>query len=682
MSRRNLFVCLVVLVALVNVVNLLPLLDSPYLGDDAWCESTLKGLVELSGIPLPKLCWNVVVDYVRDGRWYPAVVYYYPVFYYLDRYLYKLATLLFILTNISVFGYFVYLTTSSKSAGLISALLPPLFFQLRFYHDPLLSYYFLMQVEFLLIVVSLIFFTWHLRSGRKALLVGSVATYALSMLVYQAFYGFWVMYGLIAYFHFGSSSFRKIAKVVLPFLLLFVLNTCLILVIRAAFVVHYEGIHLNLVLADWVLTFLKQLVAAVPLSYYAMTNAFSGTLEYARLYFANDLFVFFCLWTMAWGLTSLFCSDARGSNTSVTLKPLILLGLGFWILPAPIVTLSAKYQRELTWGLGYLPVYVSGFGLMMLATFLIMQVYVGLTSLGNRLRFGLLAGIGAVACLVCVINYNNNRIVLRAYNYGEHFHRALIEQALAGGLMQSVPDGSHLICDFPIRSWDSPAFFKMHAGLALEVTKPLGFPPDEQLGVIRAEKAFAAYQVPGSPHTYRFCSSRSGKCTLLNYKADFEGFEGPVLAAEEMPVRDRKGRQAFFLKYEAGSEGLGYAVLGRVVSLKADNANIAALASDRIYIYVGIPRGYPYRSICVAGTWADREFFRPAKSFQLTEKDMDLIQSDTYGKLFKLPRVKMAREVDPRSIVVTMTAIELRLPPRAPHYHLLTRSGYHEGKSN
>ncbi len=411
MSRRNLFLCLVVLVALVNIVNLLPLLDSPYLGDDAWCESTLKGLVELSGITLPKLCWNVVVDYVRDGRWYPAIVYYYPVFYYLDRYLYKLATLLFILSNIFVFGYFVSLTTSSKSAGLISALLPPLFFQLRFYHDPLLSYYFLMQVEFLLLVGSLIFFTWHLRSGRKAYLVGSVATYALSLLVYEAFYGFLVMYGVIAYFHFGRSNFRKIAKVVLPFLVVFCLNACLILVIRSVFVVHYEGIHLNLVFSDWILAFMKQLVAAVPLSYYTLTNAFSDTLEYARVYFANDLFVIFCLWAIAWGFTSLFCADARGSDTSITLRPLILLGLGFWVLPAPIVTLSAKYQKELTWGLGYLPVYVSGFGLMMLATFLIMQVYVGLTSLGNRWRFGILAGIGAIACLVCVINYNNNRIV-------------------------------------------------------------------------------------------------------------------------------------------------------------------------------------------------------------------------------------------------------------------------------
>jgi hypothetical protein len=681
MSRRNLFVCLVVVVALVNVVNLLPLLDSPYLGDDAWCESTLKGVVELSGITLPKLCWNVVVDYVRDGRWYPAVIYYYPVFYYLDRYLYKLATLLFVLSNIFVFGYFVYLTTSSKSAGLISALLPPLFFQLRFYHDPLLSYYFLMQVEFLLIVVSLIFFTWHLRNGRNSCLVGSLAAYALSMLVYEAFYGFWVMYGVIAYFHFGRGNFRKIATAVLPFVALFVLNTGLILVLRAASVVHYEGIHLNLAFGEWFVTFLKQLVAAVPLSYYALTNAFSGTLEYARVYFANDLFVIFCLWSLAWGLTSLFCADA-GKNNAPTLRPLLIMGLGFWVLPAPIVTLSAKYQKELTWGLGYLPVYVSGFGLMMLATFLIMQAYTGLTGLGNRARFGILAGIGGIACLVCLINYNNNRIVLRAYNYGEHYHRALIEHALAGGLMQAVPDGSHLICDFPIRSWDSPAFFKMHAGLALEVTKPLGFPPDEHLGVTRAEKAFTAYQVPGSPHTYRFCSSRSGKCTLLNYKADFEGFEGPVLAAEEMPAGDQKSRQAFFLKYEARSQGLGYAVLGRVVSLKADNTNIAALASDRIYIYAGIPLGYPYRSICVAGTWADRDFFRPSKSFQLTEKDLELVQSDAHGKLFKLPRARIPREVDPRSIVVTVTAIDLRLPPAAPHYHLVTRRDHHHGDAH
>jgi hypothetical protein len=677
MSRRNLFVCLVFLVALVNVVNLLPLLESPYLGDDAWCESTLKGLVELSGITLPKLCWNVVMDYVRDGRWYPAVVYYYPVFYYLDLYLYKLATLLFIMSNILVFGYFVYLSTSSKSAGLIAAMLPPLFFQLRYYHDPVLSYYFLMQVEFLLIVVSLIFFWWHLRNDRGLHLVASLATYALSMLVYEAFYAFWLMHALIAYFHFGRPNYRRIVRAVLPFLLLFVLNSGLTVLLRAVFVIHYEGIHLNFALKDWVLTFVKQLVAAAPLSYYLLTHVFSDTLEYARMYFASDLFLVCAIWSITWLFTSLFCSDARVPASSANLRPLIWLGLGFWILPAPIVTLSAKYQREITWGLGYLPVYVSAFGLMMLTTFLIMQVYGSLSRFGNRVRFGILSAIGVITCLVCMINYNNNRIVIQAYNFGEHYHRALIEQALTSGLMQSVPEGSHLICDFPIRSWDGPAFYRMHAGLALQVTKPRGFPPDEQLGVTRAEKAFAAYQVPGAPNTYKFSSARNGKCTLLNYKAEFEGLEGPVLAAREIPGRERTNRQAFLLKYEARAQGLGYAVLGRVVSLKGDNNTIAAVSSDRIYIYVGIPLGYPYWGICVAGTSADRDFFRPSRSFQLTEKDLELIQSDARGKLFKLRRAKMPREVDPRSIVVTMTAADLHLPQATPPYHVVSRRGYH-----
>ncbi len=157
--------------------------------------------------------------------------------------------------------------------------------------------------------------------------------------------------------------------------------------------------------------------------------------------------------------------------------------------------------------------------------------------------------------------------------------------------------------------------------------------------------------------------------------------EGPILATRKLPERDEKSRLVFFLKYEARSPGLGYAVLGRLVSLKADNAEISALASDRVYIYVGIPLGYPYRGICVAGTWADRDFFRSSKSFQFTEKDLELIQSDAQGKLFKLPRERMAREVDPRSIVVTMTASALHLPPRLPHYHLLTRRGHRYGEA-
>jgi hypothetical protein len=229
------------------------------------------------------------------------------------------------------------------------------------------------------------------------------------------------------------------------------------------------------------------------------------------------------------------------------------------------------------------------------------------------------------------------------------------------------------MCGGTIRSWDSPAFFKMHSGLSLQVTKPAGFSPDKHLGVTRPEEAFYAYRVPGSPHTYRFSCQRAGKCQALNYKAEFEGFEGPVLAAVESPRSNEKSRQAFFLKYEAHGQGLGYAVLGRLISLKASNSNIVALACDRLYIYVGIPLGYPYHSICVAGMWADRDFIRPSRSFQITEKDMKLVQSDRFGRLYKLPRAKLARDVDPRSIVVSMTSGDLRLPPMAPSYRLAIR---------
>jgi hypothetical protein len=174
LSRKRLRSYLIVLSILVNLVNLLPVIQSPFLGDDAWRESCISGVASLTNTNLGEITWSVTKDFIRDGRWYPLVVYYYAAFYYLDRVYYKTVEVGLILVNIILLGYLVQLITDRKSFFLITLLVAPLFFQFRFYHDPILYYYYLMQLEFLLLVSSLIFFLWFLRNFVRLNLILSV----------------------------------------------------------------------------------------------------------------------------------------------------------------------------------------------------------------------------------------------------------------------------------------------------------------------------------------------------------------------------------------------------------------------------------------------------------------------------------------------------------------------------
>ncbi|MGC8602559.1 MAG: hypothetical protein ACP5VS_02585 [Desulfomonilaceae bacterium] len=646
------------LAILVNLIILLPIAHSPYLGDDSWCESTLPGLLLLSNMSLSDLCWNTLKDYINSGRWYPLIIYYYPVFYFLNECLYKSAEILFVLVNIALFAYFVRLVTSSTSLGLMAFALPPLFVQFRCYHDPIMSYYFLMQIEFLLILMSLIFLTFYLRRSKMFFLTLSLAAWICCLLVYEAFYAFWIMHAAVAYLHFGRGSLRKIVKTTLPFFVLAVLNMLITLFIRFEFVPRYEGINLNFSIQAWFWAFLKQAFAAFPLSYFFSTGSFSHWTEVAGAYFATDLIVASVAWAIFWCFASDNFWTVYNPRRKESWKALVLLGLGFWLFPALLVTLSAKYQQQLKWGLGYLPVYVSSFGLMMLTLAFISTIYEAIRKSSVGVRNTILVVLTILGVAISGINYNSNRMVIQKYNFAEHYHRKLIESALHGNLMRFVPEGSYVICGAPVRSWDTPAFFRMHSGLTLQVAQLSGFCPDIELGTLSIKNAFSSYLEKGCSDRYDFTKFNKADKHFSGYKVAFVGVEGPILKRVVTSDLESLGKRVFYLKYEAKFQNEGYAVLARATRLQANNEEIAGVVADKLWIYVAVPVGYPYSAICLRGTWIDHRTLIPSGTFQFTDKELIEISSDPHGKLFELPLSLGGKCVDPKSITADLTVTD------------------------
>ncbi len=658
MPGKKLFWYIAALVGFVNLISLLPLIHSPYLGDDSWCESTLPGLLLLSKMSLPDLCWNTVKDYVHSGRWYPLIIYYYPVFCFLNEYLYKCASVLFVLTNVALFAYFVRLITSSTSLGLMSALLPPLFIQFRCYHDPVMSYYFLMQVEFALILISLILLNFYLRKSRVIFLILSLSSWGCCLLVYEAFYAFWLMHALVTYVHFGKGSIKKVVRITAPFFVLAVLNMLITLYIRSEFAPRYQGINLNFSIEAWLVAFLKQAVAAFPLSYFLSAESFSYWAQVARTYFATDLVIMCAAWAILWCLISDRFFTGKEIKDKPNLKVLGFLGFGFWLLPALLVTLSTKYQQELKWGLGYLPVYVSSFGMMMLAISLIAFIYRSAGRFSKHAQTASIIGLTFFGVVISGINYNSNQLVIQKYNFGEHYHRNLIENALHGNLLRPVPEGSYIICGTPIRSWDTPAFYRMHSGLTLQVVQLAGFSPDRDLGNLSVKDAFPNYLKNGYTDRYNFTKFNYPYKYFKGYRAQFVGVEGPVLQRVVAPATGHFNRQVFFLRYEAKFKDLGYAILGRLTEMQASNEKISGVAADKVWVYVAIPVGYPYRSISFSGTWIDRKTLLHAGTFRFTERDIREISADANGRLFELPAVTDRKFVDPKSVTADVTVTD------------------------
>lgn len=661
MSRKRLRAYLIVLAILVNVVNLLPVIQSPYLGDDAWRESCLRGIMSLTQTDLGQICWGTTKDYIKDGRWYPFVVYYYAAFYYLDLFYYKVAGIIFILINVLLFAYLIQLVTRRKSSFLMALLVAPLFFQFRFYHDPILSYYYLMQLELLLIEVSLIFFIRRLRNSKTIYLVMSVLTFSVALLVYEAFYSFCVIYALVAYAELGPGAKKDIIKFSTPFFAITLINVGVSIVIRLYFHTSYEGTTLNLDLWSWITAFFKQVSAAIPLSYFFSSEYLDTALDYVRQYFSDQLVVFMVLWMTLWCFIwdYSYREDVVKTGAGTEMKTLGLMGLGFWILPAVLVTLSAKYQRELKWGLGYLPVYVSVFGLIMLSLMFLTWLNNVLKRMNSFSRRSVAVTTALIGGALVGLNFTNNNIVVHGYNAAEHYHRSLIEKSLSRGLMNDVQEGSFLVFGLPIRSWDEAAFYRMHSGLTLQVVKPPGFQMDDQLGTISYKEAFQDYSIPSSKDSlYDFKHRKVPRTNFAGYSAEFQRAQGVIIRRKLKPNRSFSRPNVFFIKYEAEAKDLGYAVLGHLTRLKTgDNSSLSAVA-DTIRVYVNIPVGQPYTEILLTGNWINPDSLKKMGAFLFKDKDLNLVSSDEHGKLLEVPMALIEQGIDPKSVVATLTMIE------------------------
>jgi hypothetical protein len=655
LSRDRLITYLVLLAVLLNVLNLMPVLDSPYLGDDAWLESPLRGTLALTGMDLAQTCWNVVKDYVRDGRWYPLVVYYFAAFYYLDRYSYKALEILFVITNILLFGYLVNLLTRSRHLALMALALAPLFFQLRFYHDPILSYYYLMQVELLFIEVSLIFFILYLRRLHTAHYCLSILAFTIVVLVYEAFYAFCLMFFVVAYIELGREAGRRILRLAAPFVALTAVNAGIGLVIRSLFHPRYEGITLNVDPWAWMLAYVKQVTAAIPLSYFFLGDHSRFAVDFAGAYFSSDLIAFCCLWIILWCFIWDHSRQEPPTESHDRKKRLILLGMGFWLLPPVLVSLSTKYQRELKWGLAYLPVYVSGFGMLMLTLAAVAALHDSVRNWSLVSRRLAVMSFAVLATALAGINYTNNRIVIQAYSCAEHFPRLLMERALASNLLGAVQEGSYLVFGFPLRSWDEPAFYRMHSGLALQVVKPFTLPMDRELGTLSYREAFSDYALEAPRSVYDFRNATVPRFRFAGYNAEFVGSEGVSVRRRLTLNTSFKRPDFFFLKYESPSKGLGYAVMGRLRRLKSCDGSNPEISADKLRVYVGIPIGTPYKSIVLTGNWVDGKSCKTCGVFRFTEKNLKLRYSDIYGKLFEVPKDLMRQCVAPGSVVATLS---------------------------
>jgi hypothetical protein len=177
-------------------------------------------------------------------------------------------------------------------------------------------------------------------------------------------------------------------------------------------------------------------------------------------------------------------AQANPGRAAPNYRLLGALSVLLWLLPAAMISLSPRYQSELTFGVGYLPVYIQYFGVGLLVA---CAVHWLLARLGSAPRW---AG-GAALLLawllgnVAAATHEANERVAAALAPAWRDPRLNLELALQAGLADEVPDRSTLILANQYALWHdthSAYFYMQHTGKLLNTVWTLSPERQSQAG--------------------------------------------------------------------------------------------------------------------------------------------------------------------------------------------------------
>lgn len=355
-------------------VIVVTLLLFPYATNGFWFDDALNSqiysfLQRVNG-GLGEFSYRVVLHWLQDeGRLMLGFFYGYAGFYvFNDLTSLRLAHCTLIGINMGLYGYMLWLLGANRLFLIVWAILLAGLFQIHGAGlDPVAGFAFHYPMLGIQLGVALILLVkWHLEAKAKYF-YWAIFFWFISMLCYETN----LIFVPIA---FALLLVNRNANKKLPGILL-ICATLLYFVLTFYIKSHasnasYAGSSFG-VFSKMLPAYLKQLSASLPLSsYWAAThNSLSlGPLIKNMLSSALAWAVFFL---------SLLIFASRSSETSSIRKiknEAAIISLGMFLLPAIFPAISQRYQSEVSWGIGTLPVYYQNFGLAFFATWLLLFI--------------------------------------------------------------------------------------------------------------------------------------------------------------------------------------------------------------------------------------------------------------------------------------------------------------------
>jgi hypothetical protein len=280
--------------------------------------------------------------------------------------------------------------------------------------------------------------------------------------------------------------------------------------------------------------------------------------------------------------------------TKVALPGLCLLGSAILILPATLISLSAEHFHDVSWGVGYLPVYISYFGvtLLLLAGLAGVMRLVGCVRLvGTRLCPAAAISVGGLLGLAAMVGFSDNARVVERFNVASGaYHREVTQEALQHGLCRDLPRNAQIWLSNRWR-WEHEdltlPFFRTYSGIPVKIVSD---------GKYR-----------------RHCEDHA------------ENFH------EAYPEEDN----VFYLNHEASSPGEGHVVLANLAFVAGHRTGMRAAGGRHVRIYLRVPPERPH--IVVRGRTVGKSPGEGGAAFVVDQNDLKFTARGRDWCIIELP---------------------------------------------
>lgn len=429
------------LAASLLLICLLPILRTGYLSDDVMNYQFRDSNIGNQSKSTIELCIPYVKEWMLSGRFTPVVFWWneFTFRYFTPLVVYKAFMVLMNLLAIGVFMWYLRVAGFKINRAIWLVFLCSLIqFRLQ-YHDAYTSLNGMYQLIALLVFGGLGLCHLYVTKRKLLYLMGSLACYATVLLVTEL--GAVLLLLLPISLWAFKTPIRTIIKTVAMFLPVTLIYGGYVFYLKKHIPVDhntYTGLVANLQPAAMLRVAVAQIGSVLPLTNLTDHHAIPSVLL-SRLNNPVNVFAVVLILVLAAAVYYLYNKEQQQSERPIHNYRPYILGLAIAIFPALFLTPSIKYQQEIRFGAGYLPIFLQNFGMATLLALLFHWI-------ASKVKLRPLAmAFYSFLSLAIGVNYLFNAALIDQRQYDFAAPMQFCYESIKDGIAKSCPDNSIII---------------------------------------------------------------------------------------------------------------------------------------------------------------------------------------------------------------------------------------------